>query len=424
MKKLLALTLVLIALTCCAPPEAPLAPAAESTDVSQANLPNPAAVYCEQQGYRLEIRTAADGSQSGVCIFPDGGECDEWAFYRGECAPSDLNPQSTETSVNDWQTYRDEEMGFSFLYPSEAAIELGDNGYTVFVNGPVVDNNAWPVLMISYPNDRAEYLVPEGTDLRQWLVDHNLYLEQPQADRAIAGTTAIHTRFPGGGQSFAHDRFFLVHDRQMFVITILHAGGKEDWDLYDRFLESFQFEESTAEDASPSGVPTAQPIDPNDYEGWWTYTHSDYGFSIMLPEDWEVEEVTTFDPLMSGHTLNLHPKELAPEGAVVQPNIGMAFRRIGEDALLWPTGVGEGQFILQGNLDIAGLPAQRLLLVCPGGEVTSIWYQQAEGQPNIARGDLEFGFIFSAGLHCESGQSLGGKTQLAGEMIIASLRVP
>ena len=52
-----------------------------------ASLPNPASAYCLEQGYKHEIRTAADGSQSGVCIFPDGGECDEWAYYRSECGP-------------------------------------------------------------------------------------------------------------------------------------------------------------------------------------------------------------------------------------------------------------------------------------------------------------------------------------------------
>jgi len=61
------------------------APTALPTD--GAGLPNPAAEYCQEQGYRYEIRTATDGSQSGVCIFPDGSECDEWAFYRGECGP-------------------------------------------------------------------------------------------------------------------------------------------------------------------------------------------------------------------------------------------------------------------------------------------------------------------------------------------------
>ena len=50
-------------------------------------MPNPASVYCEQNGNQLEIRTAADGSQNGVCIFPDGSTCDEWAYFRGECGP-------------------------------------------------------------------------------------------------------------------------------------------------------------------------------------------------------------------------------------------------------------------------------------------------------------------------------------------------
>ena len=103
----------------------------------------------------------------------------------------------------------------------------------------------------------------------------------------------------------------------------------------------------------------------------------------------------------------------------------MTFRRVGEEALLWPTGVGQGEFIQQGTLDIAGQPARRMLLVCPTGEVTSIWYHNAEeDQPNIARGDMEFGFIYSAGSHCEPGQSLGGKVQRWGEMIVVSLKVP
>ncbi len=51
-----------------------------------ANIVNPAAAYCSEQGNRPEIRTAADGSQSGACIFPNGNECDEWAYYRGECS--------------------------------------------------------------------------------------------------------------------------------------------------------------------------------------------------------------------------------------------------------------------------------------------------------------------------------------------------
>jgi len=51
------------------------------------NMPNPASAFCEEQGGKVEIRTAADGSQQGFCILPDGTECDEWAYYRSECGP-------------------------------------------------------------------------------------------------------------------------------------------------------------------------------------------------------------------------------------------------------------------------------------------------------------------------------------------------
>jgi len=48
-------------------------------------IANPASVYCEEQGGTSKIITEQDGSQSGVCVLKDGTECDEWAYYRGEC---------------------------------------------------------------------------------------------------------------------------------------------------------------------------------------------------------------------------------------------------------------------------------------------------------------------------------------------------
>jgi hypothetical protein len=56
--------------------------------------------------------------------------------------------------------------------------------------------------------------------------------------------------------------------------------------------------------------------------------------------------------------------------------------------------------------------------------VTAIRYHQGEGQPNIIRGDLEFGFIITASSHCEAGYSLSGGAQQVGELIIGSLNVP
>jgi putative hemolysin len=52
-----------------------------------AGLPNPASVFCEERGGMVEIRSDAEGGQVGYCVFPEGSECEEWAYYRGECVP-------------------------------------------------------------------------------------------------------------------------------------------------------------------------------------------------------------------------------------------------------------------------------------------------------------------------------------------------
>lgn len=51
-------------------------------------IANPASVYCIQHGGIIKIITDPDGSQRGICVFPDGSQCDEWAYYRGECSPA------------------------------------------------------------------------------------------------------------------------------------------------------------------------------------------------------------------------------------------------------------------------------------------------------------------------------------------------
>lgn len=65
-------------------PSATTAPAAEVT----AGMANPASVNCGTVGGKTEIKTAADGGQYGMCMFPNGTSCEEWALFRGEgCKP-------------------------------------------------------------------------------------------------------------------------------------------------------------------------------------------------------------------------------------------------------------------------------------------------------------------------------------------------
>jgi len=50
-------------------------------------LPNPATVYCVELGYEWSIVENPEG-QAGMCVFPDGTQCDEWSFFEGECGQS------------------------------------------------------------------------------------------------------------------------------------------------------------------------------------------------------------------------------------------------------------------------------------------------------------------------------------------------
>jgi putative hemolysin len=59
----------------------------QTTSGSEVKIANPASLHCEEDGGEVDIRTDASGGQSGVCVFPDGSECDEWAYFRGECSP-------------------------------------------------------------------------------------------------------------------------------------------------------------------------------------------------------------------------------------------------------------------------------------------------------------------------------------------------
>jgi putative hemolysin len=45
-------------------------------------MPNPASVYCEEQGGRVEMEQDPAGGERGICVFDDGSRVDEWDYYR------------------------------------------------------------------------------------------------------------------------------------------------------------------------------------------------------------------------------------------------------------------------------------------------------------------------------------------------------
>ena len=188
---------------------------------SQANIPNPASVYCEQQGNKLEIVTAADGSQNGVCVFPDGSSCDEWAYFRGECGPANQKeaPSDNAAVTVPAQVVINEPMGYCFSYPQ---------GYT----------------QIPY-NDAVQIVAPDllGTDTKGlfWLEisDSNDRTAEEVADQEMTYVAGLDvgrwTVTLGGEQALVLDgmpgqelqrRVYIVHQQTLYVLVFWPARSE------------------------------------------------------------------------------------------------------------------------------------------------------------------------------------------------------
>lgn len=90
---------------------------------SQPSMVNPASAFCEQHGGRLEMRSTEDGGQFGVCIFADDSECEEWAFFRGECIPGSDSFASVDEAIRGAMQFMAQELGLELQEIELASIE-------------------------------------------------------------------------------------------------------------------------------------------------------------------------------------------------------------------------------------------------------------------------------------------------------------
>lgn len=73
----------------------------------QARIANPASEFCIGHGFENYILTAADGSQAGYCKVKAGEtvvECDEWAYFRGECPAENISAEPEESAAEQNKT--------------------------------------------------------------------------------------------------------------------------------------------------------------------------------------------------------------------------------------------------------------------------------------------------------------------------------
>lgn len=138
-----------------------------------------------------------------------------------------------------WEVFTHPTLGYSAFYPSSSILESSDPGRYTLVVGPIEGHEQWPWFNVAHP-DEADDQPPADADLQAWLYECNRPAGKVVRGRVIAGETAVHTRNDVGPQAYDDNRFYVVHDGQVDEITILHAA-KEDWTIYDVFLDSFRF---------------------------------------------------------------------------------------------------------------------------------------------------------------------------------------
>lgn len=66
-----------------------------SRSASLAQIANPASLYCEERGGRLELVDEAEG-QTGYCVLPDGRRVEEWTLFRASQAGEEATSGTPE----------------------------------------------------------------------------------------------------------------------------------------------------------------------------------------------------------------------------------------------------------------------------------------------------------------------------------------
>jgi uncharacterized protein len=114
-----------------------------------ANMSNPASVNCGRIGGTTEIKTAADGGQYGMCSFPNGTSCEEWALFRNEGCKTNVTIQATTPATG------------STGMANPASVNCGRIGGTTEIK-TAADGGQYG--MCSFPN---------GTSCEEWALFRN-----------------------------------------------------------------------------------------------------------------------------------------------------------------------------------------------------------------------------------------------------------
>ena len=141
------------------------------TTPAQSTIANPASVNCGQVGGTTEIKTDASGGQYGMCTFPNGTSCEEWALFRGEGCKSGVATVTSPAEGKKMVTLTETENGKSedIAQGTRFAVQLRENPTTGFGWNATVSSGL-EIQSSDYRQDKAtEGMVGVG-GTRTWVI--------------------------------------------------------------------------------------------------------------------------------------------------------------------------------------------------------------------------------------------------------------
>jgi len=174
---------------------------------------------------------------------------------------------SVTIKSNDWQTYQNEEHGYSFDYPADCLYgplpgycklsppEERSDECLCYLNATDVNSvslgtytgekenltGASFVVFHSIYVDR--YSPPADTDLIEWLKENFFYSHQDIPDEInteIDGIPAVRIYTPFSGMAYSQEDIYFVKDGKLFKINMLDVDDENNRKLYDQILASFE----------------------------------------------------------------------------------------------------------------------------------------------------------------------------------------
>ena len=189
----------------------------------------------------------------------NGLDSEEGAVDQETVAPSPDSNQSQRprefASIAEqvsWRDYSNDYFSYRLNYPGIANVLTNDPDQSVEFIGPTTDGEDWPRLSVAHYQSES-YRPPLGTDVKDWVKMFPGY--EQGTDRTIAGLPTVHFVQPRSPQAYAADHYYFIREGQLFLITLLHSGDRQDWPLYEKFLDSFEF---TSTSSQPSGLTYCQ----------------------------------------------------------------------------------------------------------------------------------------------------------------------